>query len=524
MLKLRQKFNSLLLFLLGIAWGSWLVTELLSCPEWWFIGEVILLIGSGICLVRYLPGLWRIMSPGILLLPVLLLPKGDLQSILMLFLFGMWYGSDDELSIQWSISRVFCSGLLIGGVLAGIFTPMPWLIPSLAILTLLITGIRAEGSFWEMVLLTAIFTCLYFPEPVKPAQELKLEPGTVISAFSLVPDDQNDPKRLPLISFVGGKGKDLHQTATELYPVSDMVFLPELPGTVPQKSDLVVVYRLPDTGDGGSASLVRTLRPGGVLMMPREYCNSLPELTWYTLPGSNERYAAASPGRDLKVDRFAMDRQLEKHFRMSPETAPSPGILSGMLIDFRSSEIKYPAKPGKEFFRHVFPAAAALLCLLLLTVAGIRKKQMENTRIVVNCAGYTLLAASTIPLIFSGLPTVACLRTLVAILAVMWFFRRPYPRDAKYTRFAGLLSLLALGLFWRGDWYLAVTALFFGGYAFAVLDEELCRKNNFAVAPLRFLGAALGIYAVYLMQKYNLPPYILPVSALLLRFWSWFRN
>ncbi len=523
MLNIKDKFTGLLLFLLGTAWGNWWTTEILSCPEWWFIGEVALLTGSGICIIRKLNGNWKVLLPALLLLPAMLMPSGDWQSVLVPFIFGMWYGSDDNLSSEWKPSRIFCGGLLLGGVLAGIIVPLPELSVAIVILSLLFAGIKISSSaFWEMVLLGAMTLFLIYPEAKTVSKPAKLEPGTVISAFSLVPAKASF--RRPTISFTGGRESELQQHARELFPVSNMLFLPELAGTLPSKSDLIVVCGLSETGDSGAAAMLRSLNENGVLLFPVELCHILPDLSWHTLPGSAGKYAAASPGRVLNVDPDEMDKEFEKHFSRVPDLAPSAGILAGMLVDFKSEKITFPAKLKKNFTRHSCVAAIALIYLTAAALRRGRKSGLENFRIFVNCSGYTLLTAVTVPVIFAGLPTVASLRTLVTAMAVMWFFRRPYPRSKGFIWFAGLLAITALGATYINSWIFAISALVFGGYTFAVLDGELRGKESDFSDPLRFIAAAAGACAVYWLQKLELPYYILFSAAAILRGWSLLRN
>ena len=523
MLNIKDKFTGLMLFLLGTAWGNWWTTDILSCPEWWFIGEIALLTGSGVCLIRKLSGVWKIFLPALLLLPAVLMPAGDWQSVLVPFVFGMWYGSNEELSSEWKPSRIFCGGLLLGGVLAGVIMPLPGVAPAIAVPTLLLAGWKLSTSaFCEMVLLSAVMLFLIYPEPENLSKPAVLEPGTVISAFSLVP--ARETPRRPQISFIGGRESELQQHARELYPVSNMLFLPELPGTLPAKSDLIVVCGLPETGDSGAAAMLRALRKDGILLFPAELCRLLPELSWHKLPGSGGKYAAASPGRVLDTDPDKMDKEFEKHFRRAPDLAPAAGILAGMLVDFKSGKLTFPPKHKKDFMRHSCIAAIAFIYLMIAALRRGRKAEMENFRIFINCAGYTLLAAVTVPVIFAGLPTVASLRSLVTAMAVMWFFRRPYPRSKSFIWFAGLLAVTALGATLMNSWIFAISALVFGGYTFAVLDGELCTRHAGSADPLRFIAAALAACAVYWIQKLDLPYHILFSAAALLRCWSLLRN
>ena len=524
MLNTKGKFNLLLLFLLSTAWGNWWTTEILSCPEWWFIGEISLLTGCGICIARKLNGSWKTFFPALFLLPAILMPAGNLQSMLVPLLFGFWYGSDDTIASQWRLSRIFCGGLLLGGLLAGVIMPMPALAPAIAILTLLIAGLNISTSlFCEMILLSAVVVFIIFPEKKNPERPEQLDPGTVLCALSLVPERENPPAR-PVISFVGGEEKELLNHVRELFAVSHMVFLPDMPGTLPQQSDLIVIRDLPENGDKGRAAIIRSLRHNGVIMIPASDCKSFPELSWHTLPGSNGKYAAASPDRILNIDPALMDDGLTGHFRKLPEQAPLSGILSGMLLDFKSRKLILPAPEKKDFFRHLLLISAAALYLFIESFFRNRKEKTEKFRIFLNSAGYTVMAAVTVPVIFAGLPTMTVLRALVTSMAVMWFFRLPYPRNKNFIWFAGLLALVSLGISWTGNWIFAAAALVFGGYTFAVLDGELCSKNSSCCTPLRFLAAAAGAFAVFWMQQQNLPSYILFTAAAVMRCWSWLRN
>ncbi len=526
MQKFKEIFTGILLFAIGIGWGNRWTTEILSCPEWWFIGELALLTGCGIALIRFLHGSWRMTLPPLLLMLTLPLPNGDLQSVLIPVLFGMWYFSEETLSSQWRVSRTFCGGLLIGGVIAGVFPQLPWIMPAVAVLSLLLAGIRISTLFfWEMVLLSevVIFIACPFSPPEAPPE--KIEPGTVLCAYSLVPEKAEGIRRHRVI-FVGGEERYIFSSANELYPICYLSFIPELPGAVPEKSDLIIVSSLPETGDNGAAALLRALRPGGVLVLPRTLVHILPQLSWHILPGSAGNYAAASPERELDTNPEKMDRQLMAHFRNAPNHAPAGGVLSGLLIDFKSQQLPLIIpEVKKDFLRHLIPVVIAGWILIISAFRNVCQKRMEKFRIVLNCAGYTMLAALTVPMIFSGLPAVPSLRTLVCAVALMWFFRRPYARKKNHIWFAGLLSLIALAAVWSGSWIFAAAALVFGGYTFAVLDGELCWKDEpFTAEPLRFLAVALGAYAAYWMQRKNLPPYMLFSAVALMRFWSWFRS
>ena len=512
-----------MLFLLSTAWGNWWTTEILSCPEWWFIGEITLLTGCGICIGRKLNGSWKTFFPALFLLPVLLIPAGNLQSVLVPLFFGLWYGSNETIATQWRLSRIFCGGLLLGGLLAGVIMPMPALAPAIAILSLLIAGLNISASlFCETILISTMIVFLIFPEKKVPKKPEKLDPGTVLCALSLVPERENPPAR-PVISFVGDEEKELFNHARELFAISNMVFLPDMPGTLPRKSDLIVIRSLPETGDNGCAAIIRSLRHNGVILLPVKHCTLFPKLSWHILPGSNEKYAAASPGRILNTDPIAMDNGLTGHFRKAPDQAPLAGVLSGMLLDFKSRKVILSAPEKKDFFSHLFLISAAAIYLLIEVFFRNRKEKTEKFRIFLNAAGYTVMAAVTVPVIFAGLPTMAVLRALVTAMAVMWFFRRPYPRNKNFIWFAGLLALVSLGISWTGNWIFAAAALVFGGYTLAVLDGELCSKNTCGT-PLRFLAAAAGAFAIFWMQQQNLPSYILFTAAAIMRGWSWLRN
>ena len=521
MLNIKGKFNLLLLFLLGTAWGNWWITEILSCPEWWFIGEVTLLTGCGICIGRKAKEDWQRFFAAIFMLPVVMMPAGNLQSAILPLFFGIWYGSNDTFASQWKLSRVFCGGLLLGSLLAGVAVPIPLTTPVIAIITLLIAGLNISAAlFFEMILLSAMIIYLIFPAKKQSYKVEKLDPGTVLCALSLVPER----KYPPVISFIGGEEKELINHARELFAISNIFFLPDLPGTLPRKSDLIVIRKLPETGDSGTAAIVRSLRDNGVILLPVKDCALFRDLSWHILPGSEEKYAAASPGRILNTDPELMDESLIRHFRKIPEQSPPAGLLSGMLIDFKSEKVFLPAPVKKDFFRHIFIIAAAAIYLTATSFCRKNGAKVEKIRIFINSAGYTMMAAVTIPVIFAGLPTITSLRALITAIAIMWLFRRPYPRNKNFIWFAGLLALVSLAATFSGNWIFAAAALVFGGYTFAVLDEELCKNNDSCAVTLRFLAAAAGAFAVYWMQKQNLPPYIIFTTAAVMRTWSWLRN
>lgn len=522
MQRTREILSGTLLIIMGILWGHLCITEFLACPEWWFIGVNALLFGAGVYAIRFLPESCRLTAPGLLLTIVLTLGKSDLYSILLPLVFGMWYGSNDELLRQWRISRIFCGGLMIGGILAGTWNFDTACSAILISSSLLYGGLQISYSrMGELALLSAVI-CLIMGLEV-PQQQLpeKFDPGTTVSAFSLI-EVQN---RELNVTFLGGDIQSISRSSKAISPAGKTIAVSNLPGAVP-KCDMIVVSSLPESGDGGVKALLRSLNPGGVLVMSENLCHNLPELDWFILPGSAGRYAISAPGRTLTIDPEMMDDNLNRHFAIYPDSAPIAGALSGLLVGFKSRKLSIPPPVHKNFLNHLIPALAALAVLAMLWAVRAKKPFSENGRIIINCAGYTMLAALTINTVFAGLPGHPALRCLIMAIAVMWIFRRPVDTavNSSYTRFAGMLSFVALLASWNGSWVFSLTALVFGGFAFAALDGELCGKRDDKTEPVRFLGIAAGAFVGGWLLYSGFSPLIIFSSVAALRFWSWFRN
>ena len=521
--KLKEHLSGILLFALGIFWGDLWITELLSCPEWWFFAVNALLAGAGIWIIRKLPFEWQTTLAALLAGIILLLEPSDLRSILLPLIFGFWYGSNEELSLSWQTSRTFCGGLVIGAVLAGIYI-IPYLPVILASLIMIYAGISV--SWYRTIELTIfaafyIYSALPFQNPSEPPA--RIDTGTVISAFALVPDNSIENEPLKIV-FVGGNKADHAACERELILAGKMYIMPELPGTVPPQSSLIIVSGLPDTGDNGAAALRRALLPGGVLVMPKNFCELLPDESWHILPGSNGQYAASSPGRKLELDPVKMDDQLARHFQNVRDNAPLPGALAGMLTGFVSNELVFQLPVQKNIMRHLISGAAAMVLLFVLWIIRAKRPGTENWRIMLNCAGYTMLIALTVPVIFSGIPAFTGFNTLIAAFALMWIFRRPVTGKTPHRVIwlTGLLSLTGLCGVWFNWWSAALFCLFTGGFSFAALDGELCGKRDYEVEPVRFLGIAAGAFLAFWLQRKQIPypAFFLTVAAM--RFWSWF--
>ncbi len=540
MRKIKDKIAALLLFAIAIIWGNIWTTEFLSCPEWWFAGVNALLFGVGIYIADMLPGQWRTAISGWLLAIVSLIGLPVLSSALLPFAAGVWYGSNAKLYRSWQISRTFCAGLLIGGIFAGIIN-IPQILPVLlALLVMLQSGLQGTWlHFCEMVLLA----CFYLwgqpaEHPELPPPE-KFDPGTVITAFAMVQKAPGD-SAAPRVVFVGGNGESLYNTGHVLSPAAEMVFLPELPGTVTPGSDLIVVSRLPEIGTGGAASLARSLAPGGVLVMPLEYCRELPAESWYILPGSEGRYAAMTPGGEVELDPDKLDANFVRRYPQQMENAPLGGALAGMLVDYEAHKLTFSIPAGKSFFRFLYYAMGAGGFLLIIWLLRLKKGGRDNLRILLNCAGFILLTAFLMPIGLSGLPVIPAVTALLLIISLIWIFRRPVrwsssaapaaapgkliPHRNFRLVFSGLVSLLALFFSFGSSWIAAVAALISGGYFFAELDAELCSKRDISTEPVRFLGFALGAFAANYMQNTGVPFWGFFLTVVLLRGWSFFRS
>ncbi|MBE6358285.1 MAG: hypothetical protein E7057_03440 [Lentisphaerae bacterium] len=522
MLKLKEKILGLLLFALGIAWGNFLLSEILSCPEWRFIGFGALMIGTGLYLHRFIPVSWQCAAPGLLLALIQFLPPSELRTLLMLPVFGIWYGSNPLLMRQWQISRIFCGGLLFGGTLAGIYT-IPENVFILILLTLIHGGLNYTAkSAKEMILLAAVLLAIYPFPPSESRDVFMIDTGTVICGFSLVPEKTGDDE-FPKIIFFGGRSEDHLNTFKVLNEAADIHFLPLLPGVVPACSSLIVVSEIPRSGSNGISALIHALDKDGVLIMPVSYCHLAPQYSWHILPGSDGEFAAMSPGRKLDTDPEKMDAQFIRHFKDPMLNAPKAGALTGLLVDFEGREINVPAVQENMIFYHLFYGLAALIILSGIWFFHVRRPEPENFRIILNCAGFTLLFALMLPRALSGLPPVSLVTSLMISITMIWIFRRPYKR--KNTALAaGMMALAALlASFFFGGTIFAAAALLFGGYHFSALDGELCGERDTGTEQIRFLGIAAGAFAAYMMQKY-LPGIAFFITVAAMRCWSWFRN
>lgn len=522
MLKIRDILSGILLMILGILWGHLWVTEFLACPEWWYIGVNALLFGAGFYAAKYLPVSYRLTVPGLLLVLLSALDKSDLHSILMPLIFGIWYSSDESLIRQWRISRIFCGGLMIGGVLAGTWHFDMICQVSLFCACLLYGGLQISFRRMAEYTLLAAMLCSFFSFRTETQEKSpEFDPGTIISGFSLIEAQKRDLD----IVFLGGNMHSIDHASRIIMPAGRTIAVSNLPGTVPQ-CDMIVVSTLPESGNGGVKALLRSLNPGGILIMPENLCFMLPELEWHTLPGSDGKYAAAAPGRNLELDPDKMDNNLNLLFSAYPDHAPLHGALAGLLVDFKPGKFTYPPPVRKNFLNHLIPAAAALILLALIWLARTKNPSSENGRIMINCAGYTMMAALTINNIFSGIAGHPALRSLIMAVAIMWIFRRPVDTNLKnnYTHFAGMLACAALLAAWNGSWVFSITALVFGGFAFASLDGELCGKRDENTEPVRFLGIAAGAFISGWLLYSGLSPLIIFAAAAALRFWSWFRS
>ena len=521
---IKEKTGALLLFFLGICWGNIWTAQLLFCPEWWFAGVITLLTATGFAAGKIIPEGQKRIAAALLVLPVLLHSDSAWYPLLAAPVFGLWYAGEKELWCSWKTSRVFCGGLLLGGISAGYIFPAG-MVELLTAGATLFYGFRSESrqQQLEMILLAVIYGC-FFPLPEKEKNPAPLDPGTVISAFALLPEPAS--KELPKVVFVGSSAKENYRSGTELSPVSELYFQPGMPGTLPMMSDLVIITHLPRSGYKEAAALQKFLRPGGILVMPSEYWKLLPGQQWHILPGSDRKYAATAFGRNLQLVPEEMDKQLARHFRRAGETAPVAGALAGMLIDFRPEQVHFTAE--KKFALQIAMPTAAVAAILII-VMGIRqsrRQKRECFRVILNCVGFIMLAALTLPRIFAGLPAITEIRAIVTACAFLWVFRRPFKRNKHdhYIWFAGLLSLIALAASWNGNWIFSLAALFFGGYAFAALDDELLSPRDYPVETLRFIALAMGALAVWYGQVWGLSATGLFIITIFLRFWSWFRS
>ena len=203
----REKTGKFLLFILGSLWGYLWVQEILSCPEWWFIGTNVLLIGAGICTAGKIPGICRRWIPALFIMLIFALPVSDLRSILLPFFFGLWYGGEEEVFDNWKISRTFCGGLFFGGIFSGISWLLPFwselrlfLIPALVILALFNSVLNKSWIYKSAMLLAGIIF-IWFSLPDPPSKPENIDSGTVAVAFGLV-ENGGEGQPMPKISFI----------------------------------------------------------------------------------------------------------------------------------------------------------------------------------------------------------------------------------------------------------------------------------------------------------------------------------
>lgn len=533
MTEFRKKISKLFLFLLGILWGYLWVLELLSCPEWWFISSNALLVGTGIFAIKKLPDYCRRMVPALLVLLLFCFFPSDLQSILLPFFFGCWYGGESEVFCDWKSSRTFCGGILFGGIFAGIGWLLPFwsdwrpFIVPLLIALVLINSVFRESLFdtLGMVFLSIFFIWCSLPQST-PVPEA-MDTGTVLAALSLV-EFREEGQGSPKISFIGDRNPVYDRIFEELYLDSVCrISRSKLPGTVSAGTDLIIVTELPETGDRGIAALRRALRKNAVLVMPSCYWELFPGNKWHILPGSDGEYAATSMDRELDLDPDKMDLQLAGHFRTvkTMAFAPLPGAFAGMLIDFKPQS-RVIAKPEvRNFSNHLISGALALAALLMIWVVREKRQGSECFRVILNSSGYAMLAGLFLPVVFRELPTGDHFRAICVVSALVWIFRRPVPDSKKRFWLSGVCAagMLAASYFFRNIYFM-MSALIAGGYFFAVLDGELCVSRDNETEALRFLGFAAGAFVSGVIIAAGIPWYLFFLTVMVLRGWSWLRN
>ena len=519
-----EKSGALPLLTAGICFGHLWMGEFLAFPEWWFVGVCALIFGAGCAAAPLLPERWRDLAPALVMPLILLMKEPDWRTISAAFVFGIWLGGG-RIAALWRPSRSFCGGILLGGVLIGVGMPLPpTALPVLLCASMLIyAGIRLGGDGVPATIGAVVLLAWCWPRPEIPPQP-EIDPGTVITAFAAVTPPSSD--RRPRAVFIGGSEENRKECYDELAPACDLLFFPELPGVIPEKRDLIVAISMPPLGDGGAAAMLRALNNGGVLVLPVRECGILPEFPWYILPGSRGAYAICAPDRQLTMDPAALDENLARLYRSTPDFAPLPGALEGELIRFRSRRLSF-APTGERFMvRYLISGCAALLFLVICLPFRRRDLPREKRRIVLNCFVWTVLSAMLIQRICAGIVPVSGVYGLIGAAALMWFFRRPVDaRSRSFDQFAGFLSLLLLiPCFFFGSWIPALAALLSGGYYFASLDGELCGARPPGTEPLRFAAVAAGALAVFAIQRRQLDPQICFAAAALLRAWTWFRS
>ncbi len=485
--------------------------EFLSYPEMGFFACAAILSGVAFATMQMLPFRYRtpVEIAGIILLTFM--PAGDLRTLLLPLVFGGSYAHTLSQAIDdWRDSRKLCGGIVLGSV-AAILLP-EW---QFAALLLFCTAANLPEISLKLagVAVAAAMTAFIPHQPAPAAPHIT--PGSVMCALSWVKSNQ-----IPRVIFIGSNEASMRASAAGIMPAAQVRFHGTLSGGN-KNADLIIAPELPAVSDGGIKSFMHRLAPDGVLAVPVKYCGALPEISWLTLPGSEEKMAIGAKGRKLEFDPDAMDANLAEFFRGKESVAPLRGALAGMLTAEKVST------PGKLPWRNTRPLWITVMAATILLGGYVcfRNKKMANPeyfRIMLNCGGYALTAALFLPLLLDKIAFPGVSRLFIAVTAT-FFLRRPVANRSKFARSQGAVSVLAMLMALNGNVLWLLAALLCGGYACADLDNDI-RATHKQIEPVRFFAIACGIAAAWGMTMLQLP---LPAMILIpgaIRFYSWLRN
>lgn len=507
------KLSGKLIFLPGVCWGALWIREFFSYPEMGFFACAAMLTGIGFLLMQKLPSRIKILleSVGTLLL---VLPAGDFRTLLLPLIFGGTYAHTLQTALDnWRDSRKLCAGIILGAM-ASMLLPAT-LFPALLFFCTVFNNISGVWLKTAAALLAVLTGTICFNTPPQTAN--RISPGAILTALSWVKSDKT-----PQVSFVGSDRRTLKKSVYEIIPAAHVRFPETLSGGM-KKSDLIIAVSLPDISDNGTRSLLNNLAPGGVVVVPVKYCGAMPEISWLTLPGSNNELAVGAKGRTLRFVPDEMDANLATFFRGKENVAPLRGALAGMLSEEKVSppdELPYRSK--RTLWLVVMLAAAATLGIYTFNQSK-KTANPEFFRLMLNCGSYALMAALFLPAVpdIVRLPGIS---TLFIALGAAFCLRRPAPRRLLLAGSPGIISVVTMLFSLNGTLFWLLPALLYGGYAFEKLDGELRKNYPGEIEPVRFFAFACGIAAAWGITLLHLPWSAIIISVSAIRFYCWFRN
>ena len=501
----------------GFLWGAIYLHEITLCNQIWFLLYIVLGNGAGFFLGLKLPGrFWKtVLIAGLLLL---VWGSGGRWAVLLLpWLSGLWYRSIPLAVVNWRFSRSLCAGLFLGALLSGfagtffavagivIFLPFLW----------------KKYFRWQWVTVILISMAVIFCfRGERSGKNMQLSTGSAMTALGLV-----DSKEKPEVLLTGRKNdiKNLFINDDFL-----MVANPDFisPGLNSKKYDLVIAESLPELYDGGISALVRMLAPGGILVVPVEFCGALPQWQFLILPGSNGKFAVAGQGRKLSFDPDKIDANLSRYSMHLPENIRTvPGALGGMLQGVNEKKVeKMIVFNDPDIFRAAFFVALITVITALLRICSVSRTRRDLFRLMLNSGSYTVFLLLLLPEIIQTTWFLPVMYQFLSGLGIYWYFRRPV--DKNY-RFSGVLGIGALMAFWagrNGNWLWQFPAVFLGGFSFSVLDGELRCKTGIRAEVIRFAGIACGMAAMIFCNRFGVSQQSVFIAVCLLRLWSIIRS